>query len=430
MKPKNKFQEQIITLSKKLSPITSKQKEWAYCHCFEHIAVRTTKGVCTCLDCGHTWDGKVLKDQCTCPHCGAELKVTDTRKHIFRQREYFCIVTTCQGFQVLRFFYVDARFKKGNPADYYCREAVQRWIREDGKYATVALLRGMCFYYNDVWDFCSKLEIRPDRNVYNIDPVCIYPHKRVIPQIKRNGFKGNFHDLSPFDMFHSILTDNASETLLKARQFKLMEYFIIKSYRSREKYWASTKVCIRNGYIIKDASLWCDYIDLLRFFHKDVHNAKYVCPANLKAEHDRLMEQRERVWERERKERDERRKLEEAERKACQIQNFAKLKSKFFGLVFSDGLIQVHVLESIQEYMEEGKVMHHCVFTNEYYGKADSLILSACANGKRLETVEVSLESLKVVQCHGVCNEDTEYHDRIIALVNKNVPLIRKRMTA
>ncbi len=319
---------------------------------------------------------------------------------------------------------MDARFKKGNLADYFCREAVQRWIREDGKSETVALLRGMCIYYNDIWDFSSQLEIRPDRNVYNIDPICIYPHKRVIPKIKRNGFKGNFHDLYPFDMFHSILTDNVSETLLKAGQVKLMNHLLIKSYRSQEKYWASAKICIRKGYVIEDASLWCDHIDLLRFFRKDLHNAKYVCPANLKAEHERLVDQRERVWERERKEREERHKEDEAQRKARQIQNFTELKSKFFGLAFSDGLIQVHVLESIQEYLEEGRAMKHCVFTNEYYGKPDSLILSACVNGKRMETVEVSLEFLKVVQSRGVCNENTKFHDRIVSLVNKNTWLI------
>ena len=30
----------------------------------------------------------------------------------------------------------------------------------------------------------------------------------------------------------------------------------------------------------------------------------------------------------------------------------------------------------------------------------------------------------------GVCNENSEYHDRIIALVNKNANLIRQRMKA
>ena len=59
------------------------------------------------------------------------------------------------------------------------------------------------------------------------------------------------------------------------------------------------------------------------------------------------------------------------------------------------------------------------------------LILSATIDGKRIETVKVSLKTFEVVQCRGVCTENSsEYHDRIIALVNKNANLIRQRMKA
>lgn len=47
-----------------------------------------------------------------------------------------------------------------------------------------------------------------------------------------------------------------------------------------------------------------------------------------------------------------------------------------------------------------------------------------------VETIEVSLKTLKVLQSRGVCNQNTEYHERIIELVNKNKRLIRKRMAA
>lgn len=47
-----------------------------------------------------------------------------------------------------------------------------------------------------------------------------------------------------------------------------------------------------------------------------------------------------------------------------------------------------------------------------------------------IETVEVDLQTLKVVQCHGKHNENTEYHDRIVDLVNSNARLIKERMTA
>ena len=109
---------------------------------------------------------------------------------------------------------------------------------------------------------------------------------------------------------------------------------------------------------------------------------------------------------------------------------FNELKSRFFGIQFSDGLIQVRVLESAEEVMQEGDALHHCVFTNEYHLRPDTLILSACIGNKRLETVELSLSRLKVLQCRGACNQNTEYHDRIIKLVMKNVPQIQKRLVA
>ena len=104
------------------------------------------------------------------------------------------------------------------------------------------------------------------------------------------------------------------------------------------------------------------------------------------------------------------------------------MKAKFFGIAFTDGTINIRVLESVQEYLEEGNVLHHCVFTNEYYIKPNSLILSATISGKRLETIEVSLETMKVIQCRGLCNQNTEYHDQIINLVHRNMKQIRQRM--
>ena len=51
-------------------------------------------------------------------------------------------------------------------------------------------------------------------------------------------------------------------------------------------------------------------------------------------------------------------------------------------------------------------------------------------DGKRIETVEVSLKTLKVIQSRGVCNKLTEYHERIVELVERNAELIRSRMVA
>lgn len=97
---------------------------------------------------------------------------------------------------------------------------------------------------------------------------------------------------------------------------------------------------------------------------------------------------------------------------------------EIFGMAITDNELTIKVLESIDEYYEEGTKQDICVFGAGYYRKEDTLILSARIGGEIIETVEVDLKTLKVVQSHGKYNKDTKYHDRIINLVNSNAKLI------
>lgn len=413
-----------MTSVKNYLPFTKAQVKWGYENCIEHIGRRTAKGVISCLKCGHSWQGTgylvdTLTD-CHCPNCKTKLVVKTTRQRVFKDYQYYCIVTASEEFQVLRFFYIDYRAKAGEKADYFLSEVIQLWIAPNGKHATVARLRPMsCFV--DTWNFSSPLEIRPNENFYNAHPTAIYPRMKLTPEIARSGFTGDFHKLTPFDLFRYIASENKAETLLKANEVKLLQFFAYHTSRSIADYWASIRICIRNGYAIEDVSIWLDYIDLLRFFGKDLHNAKCVCPKDLKGEHDKYVQKKRAHIEREHK--------AEAKQQALKDEAvFQELKSKFFGISFTDGVIQVRVLESVTEIMQEGDALHHCVFTNDYHLKPDSLILSACIDGQRLETVEISLSKLQVVQSRGVCNKNTEHHDRIIKLVNNNISLINKRI--
>ena len=110
---------------------------------------------------------------------------------------------------------------------------------------------------------------------------------------------------------------------------------------------------------------------------------------------------------------------------------FKEMKSRFFGLMFTDGNIVVRMLESVREHVLEGKAMHHCVGSGTNYSlNPDCIIFSARIAEQRVETVEFSLEQMKVVQCHGLQNKDTEHHADIINLVNSNARLIEQRMVA
>jgi hypothetical protein len=67
--------------------------------------------------------------------------------------------------------------------------------------------------------------------------------------------------------------------------------------------------------------------------------------------------------------------------------------------------------------------MHHCVGSGTNYSlNPDCIIFSARIAEQRVETVEFSLEQMKVVQCHGLQNKDTEHHADINEI--KQVPIV------
>jgi len=417
MKPQNKFQEQVVKARKKLQPVTKEQIQWGYTNCMEHIGHRTTKGKITCTECNHTWTGEDKDTQC--PNCHAKLTVKTTTKRVFKGCEYLCIITACEGYQVLRYVMIKSTAKVGSYPEYIHSEVMQRWIAPNGKYCTFAKLRQtMGTMYYDSWIFGTPMELRKEIDVYDrILPYYYYPKQQLIPELKRTGIKKRLFNQRPFDVFTALLTDSRMETLLKAGQTSLFKSFLSDRSRKINDYWASIRICIRNGYTVKDATLWFDYINYLRLFGKDLHNAKYVCPSDLHREHDRYMIKKAKA--------DAQKEIEKLREKE---EAFRTAKAKFFGLMFSDGVISIRVLESIEEIITEGKIMHHCV--GGYYSKEDSLILSACIDGKKIETIEISLSKLQVIQCRGVCNKNTKHHDRILKLVENNIPLIEQRLAA
>ena len=441
MKPKTALQKQVAKASATLRPLSYSQKEWAYNHCFEHIAYRTKSGTITCSDCGHVWkSGKgTLCDTiagCKCPNCGKELQVKDTLKRKYGQTSYFSVITTHNGFQVIRVAQIKSESLKGKPAKYYCNEVVQRWISANGKVTDMALLRGFNFCYCDVWSLFSDMEIRPHNSLY--DDVCVwskvYPKMSVLPQLRRNGFKGDFYGVTPVRLFKGLLSDPKIETLVKEGKIEEMRYFL-SNPDTADELWASYIIARRHHYCINNLGMWCDYLKMLKNLGQDLRNPKNICPDDFIKAHDEVSRridakrekeraELERRYERERREREQQRLLREKQKE----QDFINQKSKFFGLVISDNEITVKVLESIEEYYEEGKTQNICVFGSSYYTKANFLILSARIDGRIIETVEVDLHTFQVVQCHGKNNKDTDYHERIVNLVNANAKKIRERM--
>ena len=211
--------------------------------------------------------------------------------------------------------------------------------------------------------------------------------------------------------------------LLKTKQYGMLSFYM---HRGCVYHPWVVNICNRNGYIIKDGSMYDDYIRLLDYFHLDTHNAHYVCPKNLKKEHDKLVEKKRKIEAKIRAEEERKERIERMFRMKQDILSFIRRIQPFLGMEIKDEGIVIRPLESVTQFYQEGKAMHHCVYQNEYYKRKDCLILTAQKDGKRLETVEVNIKTFKIIQSRAVCNKTSDYHDKIIEMVNRNMGLIRR----
>ena len=439
MKPRSAREREVMKLHGKLPPISERQIRYAKENCFTKVGY-ITKGQVWCTMCGKVFEKKApelgvslgIEKETTCPFCGRTLDLKVSTKRKVDDSYYYTIVTTIQGWQVLRHFIVEKWMRKMPETIHGCsdpkytiNEVVQNWIDADGEDIVVARPRmGLMNGCYDKWIMNRPMEIRsrsmrysyhPDP--YSVDAYTIYPQIRVLPILRRNGLKGNRPNICMEDLIKLLLKDSRAETLMKIRQFALLESL---NAGKGVGYWHSVLIAIRNKYIVKDAALWIDMLEALSYMDKDTHNAFFVCPKNLKEEHDKWVNLR----------RKKKQKIE-TERKRKQAifweEQYKKEKGRFFDLNISNGRVTIKTIQSVREMQEEGDFMHHCVATNEYYKKKDSLIMSAVDEcGKRLETIEINLQTMKVVQCFGMYNKTTDRHQEILDVINGNMKEVIK----
>lgn len=353
MRPGNALERRVETLASSLRDLTPAQREWGLSHIIPHWCTYWTRShKATCVTCGHTWKEKNPK---RCPHCGAKLKLLkDSRKRRFIEERYYGIVQTVEEFTVIRIFYLCDNRKIGSPhVGRLCTEILQHWIGPDGR-DTIRARRISMFsaYRYCVFTLSSVISLKRDvsqygyRNThYHIRPHGFYPWGRCGRILSRNGFKGDFHGLLPEDVFHSLLSDNRFETLWKLGLFKAADHYLYHGKTAMTKYWRQVLMAHKAGYAIGDYTIWFDYLDLLGYFHKDISSPKYLFPDDLHKEHDRLMEKKRVILERE----------ELVRRKEREKEKLAILASKspYFGITFGNDRLFVIVLKTLEDYKRE-----------------------------------------------------------------------------
>jgi Zn finger protein HypA/HybF involved in hydrogenase expression len=429
MKPKTKLQVEVWNLHKGLDdpkehePFVISKHEFYYTTHYKNLV---------CLECNHNWKpSQVWHEEVLgvkCPSCKKKLKkITINNGDLIRIITYQ-VVHVIGRFQVYRYFSCWKNMYKNKLPRYHFRSLFEEWVDYD-KNKKVIVGR------NTTWTgdgfSSSDYEVRyvnpryghSEYDRFFSDYNC--PGADILPQFKKYGLTSYKHDCDYRILLKKIESAPILETLLKARQEELLSYALHRQTKHHE-YWSQIKIVIRNKYKVKDAGIWYDYLDLLRYFNKDLHNAKYVCPKNLNKEHDRWMKKKREILRIQEQERNRIQTLKRQEKLDKAIIEYVERNKKFFDLEFRTGNITITVLKSIDEFKEEGDELKHCVYTNEYYLKENSLILSARVEGKRAETIELKLPELKIEQSRGINNKSTEHHGEIVNLVKKNLEKIKK----
>lgn len=425
MNPKTKYEKQVVKLSKQLPELTEAQKKWGINKSRYPILYHNQKYI-WCSECGKKITKKEVEalensqGGVTCPHCGQELKY-DSREYYGFKHNYhngLCFIQTLKNHTVIRYCYCNTHHEKTTNASYEFFDAFQIWFSPNGKMKIMS--RDMCSSYYAWFNFYKAMSIKkclPRFLEYNATYINVYPLMKVNKTIKRNGFTGKFHDIKPDVFFKGLLSNPGFEYLLKTKQFTLLKYMSDTNF----KYINVVRLCKKNGYLIDNPRYYFDYIQMIERLGKDIHSPRWICPKDLKKAHDNANEKLAKIREKERM-------GFYIEKCNAYEDEYAKEKERFFDLSFQDqeNDIIITPLKTVREFLDEYLHMHHCVWSNEYYKKKDSLILSAKQNGVRLETIEVSLNSFNVLQCYGAHNQFTEKHDLILKLINANMNLIKE----
>ena len=387
MKPRTKIEKRVAELSATLHPLRDKDFDWML------------------ADYQKTYKGKGLS--------------------------YYLVLERCKEFQVIRYYYLKTFRKRTN--EYRFFEFARIFMNKEHR-VVLAKDRNMRV---DGWIEWTEMSVKHWFNVkYDYSYLGGVDRigwsgvivRSVLPELRLRGLKTSCHGISPYKICFSLLNDNRIETLFKLKQYRLVGYLCWNAHNFDNDLWQSIRVALRHGYHWDNRQELRDWIDMLgdlKHLGLDTRNPHYICPAVLSEAHQHWIDVRHKIAEKEREERDREIAIEQMQR-AIEVDQIYREKRKCFdGMLISDGEINISVIPTPKDMVEEGRAMHHCV--GGYTERWDSLILSARIDGNRIETVEVDLTTFEVEQSRGVCNRSTEYHDRIVALMESNMGEIKKR---
>ena len=235
-----------------------------------------TKRLIFCTECSQLFANTGVKDGKTekCPYCGTTLKVVTSNKRTDKEEQYFCKVDKRKDFLIYRYIYIRRINTHKKPADYFIDEVMQKWVGTDETTTIVAKSRFIFSTYKfDGWSHLSEMAIRQRGKFYysfeyNVFIHTSYPTQKLMKRYKKYGITKQLPNADPYYYVRTIINEPKAETLLKSKQYGLLNYMVNGGAPFINRNWATIKICIRNKYIVKDANLFEDYLQLLERYKK------------------------------------------------------------------------------------------------------------------------------------------------------------------
>ena len=421
MKPRNKREARFEEYCLKLNPINNKIKDWAFKH-VSHVGFTTKKNGTTCMECGSVF--RTDKATCKCPQCNTKLDIINTRKKSENKRIVFALIDTYNEYQLVIYCSMRQFLVFGKKAKYSFDVVCINALSDDDKIMTFG--RNTVFsYYRVEYPWTSEKPSIKNyvENKHSIYTEYIYPVMKYRDIYKQRGFEGMFFEYGPTYLLRKILTDKRVETILKRKTPEFLDAIIAtQHFLSDENMWRYVKICFRNNYTPYDFNIWLDYIAMVLKYKPDISNAYYLCPADLKAEHnkwdakiksDRKKEQDKILFEKQLK-------IKEG------YKTFAIKNKAFKGLEISNGNIKIAYLDNIKKYERVGKSLHICIHSSRYWNRKNSIILIAHVDDKPQECIEVLLNPIQIKQINGYDNTPSEYQDQVKTILKNNFYKINK----
>lgn len=435
MKPRTRLQQEVWKLHLGLNEPVEHEQYISLKH--DHYYAPHYKNL-VCLECNHMWkpDMAFWKEELLgikCPSCSKKLKKVNYESRSTYRVITYSVVQVVERFQVVRYFSCWKHLSKTEAPKYHYRNLFEEWTDyEKNKKVIVGL--------NTTWTgdgfSSSTYEIRANKQPYfksstydSFNSDFNTPGAQFLPRFDKFGLGEDFHNCDYRMLLRMLEHSSVIETLFKAKQKELLFYAVHKDGGGKHhRFWPQIKIALRQKFKIMDAGIWYDYLEMLSEFGKDLRNPKFICPPDLKRQHDRWMVKKAKIEEARRRERELEQIAKEQKNLEKAIQEYAIVKAKLFHLKFVERDLTIEPLRTIDEFKQEGVELKHCVYTNAYYKKKDSLVLSARIKGKRTETIEIILSKMTISQSRGFGNSATKYHDRILELVKKNFSKIQAAM--